>query len=720
MSDMIPILHQVQEPSAEQSFNFLKGLDSRMEEVFGKIDKKYKVTTANLKDFSIMSMAIDNSKTLNNIYKNSLVQTDLLDKIYKGLVKEKPAYIPKEFDIPDIPKKKRKPSKQDSFDFGGEKESFFSVVKETLSELTKPIVEGFEKISPTITMGLLGPFSLITEPIKEAFGPFSFFNKKNFRPISSQVKKKDPAIYWLGDLLSEKLDMAKEKGLFGDLDLGPLGSIIKGALNLAPIAALAGTIVKSVFDGIWAAGQAENWGVSKVEAFMGGFLSGKGEGISGMISNGLLKGVMGASAGFLIGGPMGALAGGLIGMTLGGIFGYLGAENTAKIIHGLVEDFKSNPEKYTGILGALGGAALGGAVFGPVGAIVGGLLGAALGGLIGTILSEKPQSAKELLIMALNNPQVMAFGGAALGAGIGSFAGPVGLIVGALIGAAMSSVLGGIAANKISEQMINDIIEKNPEQLKAIAKKRKEQRPLNENEIALQQTFERALAVAPAPTWQKIFAYGNDDIRDYMMQLATPEQIQANVEQRGIGGELFKNREHMIAYAIDALFKNKPTDHTYKNYEELKRGVIQRLMEVNKNDYYPGFEKTDNGKYIAEGVAQWIYNGPTRKDARGNPLYKFHTGGISSAERLAILRKDEEVLSPTQSKMFNQQTFDKEMSFDLAQLNKTIENSFNGDSIVEKLVELIATIKNKPFNNVLQNSIMQSNDFNSLRLAYQG
>ena len=60
--------------------------------------------------------------------------------------------------------------------------------------------------------------------------------------------------------------------------------------------------------------------------------------------------------------------------------------------------------------------------------------------------------------------------------------------------------------------------------------------------------------------------------------------------------------------------------------------------------------------------------------------------------------------------------FDSEsMKIDLDQLSKAMESSGKGNEIVESLAILIETIKDKPFNNVIQYNNSSSVDFDKLR-----
>jgi hypothetical protein len=60
--------------------------------------------------------------------------------------------------------------------------------------------------------------------------------------------------------------------------------------------------------------------------------------------------------------------------------------------------------------------------------------------------------------------------------------------------------------------------------------------------------------------------------------------------------------------------------------------------------------------------------------------------------------------------------FDSDMAGNLSSLSKAMEESSRGNDIVDKLVELIDTIRNKPFNNIVS-QINTSTDINALRFG---
>lgn len=95
---------------------------------------------------------------------------------------------------------------------------------------------------------------------------------------------------------------------------------------------------------------------------------------------------------------------------------------------------------------------------------------------------------------------------------------------------------------------------------------------------------------------------------------------------------------------------------------------------------------------------------------------KFHNGGFVPGN------KNEEVpsilLGGEYVKSHKEIEFDKSnMAVNLSSIAKSMQNYSRGDDIVEGLREIVETIKNKPFNNVITQIESQKNNFDRLRRA---
>lgn len=324
-----------------------------------------------------------------------------------------------------------------------------------MGELGKSL-KGF---GTSISSSILGDTSFITQPFKQigditkkAFSVFKSDKTKGRVPPRRDVLMRKgvegaSAVY-LGDMIKKHAGDGKGEddggfNLLEKLGLAGVASTLFPALMKAlPFAMIAGGILWGVLDGIWAVGQAENWGVSEVSAAMAGFLAGKGEGWDNALKNAGKGALIGGGIGLAAGGPIGMLVGALLGAAVFGILGYFGPEKVAKFIDDRIM-------KNTGLLTLIGGvvgAGIGLAIGGPVGLLVGGMLGMALGGLGEALASEDPK-AKALELV--KDPKVLATFGAILGGGIGLMVGgPIGAVIGAVLGFAGGAIASALIDEK--------------------------------------------------------------------------------------------------------------------------------------------------------------------------------------------------------------------------------------------------------------------------------
>jgi hypothetical protein len=261
--------------------------------------------------------------------------------------------------------------------------------------------------------------------------------------LKDATDEKKPKKNFLSDIFTK---------LFGGTAVGAMASkIFPALLQALPLAAIAGGIIWGIMDGLKAMGEAENWGVSKLQAFIGGFIAGEGGGgIKNAFKNAGKWALMGAGLGLMVGGPAGAVAGGLIGGAIGGIVGYIGAEKTANFIKDIMEDVG-----FQALAGAGIGAITGFMIGGPVGALAGAFIGLAIGGIKTVLEADDPEAmVKELFKSTL----FVTAGGAILGGAIGfAIGGPVGLVIGALLGGAIAGITSAIAGAEDPKEMAKKI-----------------------------------------------------------------------------------------------------------------------------------------------------------------------------------------------------------------------------------------------------------------------
>jgi len=307
---------------------------------------------------SDFAAALPTGVTRNNQFDSTTILSSINDNILKltdfmtGGSRSSKSNISNSMDEDDIQVSNKK-----------QNELLYKISKNTETSLRK---SGFE----FLYKGLLGPFRLITEPLeklggwdfeksiadglgkgsKKLFG--LFFGNKKVPPKRSQMLKTHPeAVYMVDELTSKS---KKDKGLLDKINslfgLGPgfltgvIPGLVKGISKMGPFIAIGAAIGLMIKDGIKASKLADEWGVSKASAIVGGVLGGTKKGLEGAFSNMGKWALLGAGAGTLIAPGLGTLVGGLIGAAFGGILGWIGGENIAQIVE-KIRNFFKDPEK---------------------------------------------------------------------------------------------------------------------------------------------------------------------------------------------------------------------------------------------------------------------------------------------------------------------------------------------------------------------------------------
>ena len=209
----------------------------------------------------------------------------------------------------------------------------------------------------SISSSILGDVSFITQPFKQIGDitkkTFSLFKgkdkEKRVPPKRDVLLKKGvegSGSVYIVDSMKKIFGAEKDgeeggglkgllSGIFGTGAAGLTGIAAKmfpKLMKILPLAAIAGGIIWGVIDAIKAIGMADEWGVSKIQAAIGGFLGGTESGWKNAFKNAGKWALMGVGIGFLVGGPVGGLVGGLIGAVVGGILGFFGGEAIAKFL----------------------------------------------------------------------------------------------------------------------------------------------------------------------------------------------------------------------------------------------------------------------------------------------------------------------------------------------------------------------------------------------------
>jgi hypothetical protein len=518
-------------------------------------------------------------------------------------------------------------------------------------------------------------------PIVGLFGTGNKFNKaltkRNLLPI-------DPGSVHVGDKIDELIKDKKgpkDDTKAGILDLfsGGYGGMLASMVSKAGLAA---GIIWGVIDGIAAAAKASEWGVSTGAAFIGGFFGGREDAtLVERIGAGAGKGALiGMGIGGMVGGPVGIIGGALIGAALFAIGGALGPERVANMAQGVFDWFKNNPAEAAKILGGVVGVAAGFAVGGPVGAVLGGLLGVALGGIAGKFLTSPNMDMKLLMGDIMKDPVIAGAFGAFAGGAIGLAFGPVGLIVGALIGAALGVISGQIGGDALIQksvtEMISDSVLKS-----ALGKKARGDDLSLEESVALGnfQNYAGKLKGSMAGTVYQSVVGQNLDLESFReldkILKANPEMAAATADNRSrnndqadialaygylekaLGG--FRNRfpQDSRQFTIGAGFPQL-TPGAYNSLPANLKNSIGRerrlspelFLEIaGRSDLLAEFSRLGIHR---DEMTQALNNLFKAKGSTDGGVTRFHTGGIAPHEMNAILRKDEEVLSPFQSRAY--------------------------------------------------------------------
>lgn len=236
-----------------------------------------------------------------------------------------------------------------------------SKIKEFFSNTLDNFKRALDKNSDVIKASILGPFSLLVSPLEEFFGGDAWdimkggfakiFGKKDGkkRPtISDLVKKGEIGALFLANKLEEifgKKDKDKNKKGLLDMLKVPVTGLAGTLMKAGAFAAIIGSLIMAVVDGIKGMKLAEMWGTGKVAGFIGGFLGGTEKGWKGAFKNAGKWALMGVGVGFMTAGPIGAIIGGLLGGAIGGILGFIGGENIAKFFQKIFNWGKSTLNK---------------------------------------------------------------------------------------------------------------------------------------------------------------------------------------------------------------------------------------------------------------------------------------------------------------------------------------------------------------------------------------
>jgi len=236
-----------------------------------------------------------------------------------------------------------------------EKNRFKKTEKTSHERSSKSLNREQNEVVSSFKDTLIGPFAALAKPLKsllgdkEGFGHSGKSKKKSTfmdvgvfdsgvkfsgEPTAENLKAVDPGSAGIMKLLQSEKDEKKKKNPLMDLLSGFKLPGLAGALSnmlgkAGGLGLIAAGLTWGIMDGIAGMTKSDEWGVSKISGFLGGFLGGTGSGWKGAFAGAGKWALIGTGIGMMLG-PVGAIVGGLLGAAIGGIMGFIGGENIAK------------------------------------------------------------------------------------------------------------------------------------------------------------------------------------------------------------------------------------------------------------------------------------------------------------------------------------------------------------------------------------------------------
>lgn len=227
-----------------------------------------------------------------------------------------------------------------------------------LEDTKKSIQTNLENVQSQLSMAIQTPFSLVTEPLQkltgldlggiftsiksDLVGKFKKGKKKPSENDVAETGEQGTGFLYLGEIL-KKIVGDKESDLGGKASsflkglsgmggaglAGIISSVLPKIAKVSGVGLIVSSLIWAVIDGVKGFFMSDDWGVSKISGFLGGFFASTGKGLLNAFKNAGKWAMLGAGIG-LVGGPVGVLAGGLIGGAIGGILGFIGGEKLSK------------------------------------------------------------------------------------------------------------------------------------------------------------------------------------------------------------------------------------------------------------------------------------------------------------------------------------------------------------------------------------------------------
>ena len=510
----------------------------------------------------------------------------------------------------------------------------------------------------------------------------NYLTKKISGTINEQaVKKGGENAAPIGTLLINKtledIFKDKKKGEDKDLDfnlgggLAGMGGALKGILGKAgPIAMLAGGLIWAISDAVAGVMRADEWGVSKISAGIGGFLGGDAKGgMMNAFKNAGKWALIGAGIGGLTAGPAGMLAGGLIGAAFGGIMGFIGAEKLAKLTDKLGGKFKPLFDKVSPIfMGYLD------------------TLGQTFGNLINNLFegfSNFVESGKLEDIFK----------------GTGIFGGILNIMTKPLQTIAQPIIdIAGFILNVISdpEKTLKKVFTDIGNFFSGIVKGAQEfaQDPLAFIKKAVSGMFQAISDFFTGITDSFSFIVGKmSDGKGGINWAKAPEVIGAVL---GGGDDKWKNQsaeyhraQNMVRWLQGRATAGSPMASSLLNKSPSNSDAISLIQGAGLNaSTYQGFSMLMPEDQI-KMLNQFNSTVAGKITMGGELAPKFHTGGKAYKEQIALLRQNEMVLAPNETSAYTRYLVDKEFG----NASSTIDTSIDFSDLIKAVKDLGEELK---------------------------
>ncbi len=676
-----PVLKKARQPTDEQILETLKKIDSRVSDISGVRD--------NVSNFSRKQRSDTGS---------THTQRSTEEVIKKERIKDVKENEKKIDSYNKFFAKRTEASRMKSDSFIGKK---LESLKDSFAN--SQFAKGTKDVMGSALKGIAGPLNLIFEPFTETFGTefLDFLNpfKKKVKPTDSDIRKAEPGFFWFWKKTSKE-DAEKKKGGMLDGLLGGLGGGAAGGVlaKLGPmlmkggaITAIVGSLIWMAIDGIAGAAKSGEWGVSKLSGIVGAVLGGTGSGVKGAFAGAGKWALMGAGIGTLIAPVVGTIIGGLLGAAVGSIMGFFGGKKIAQGFDRLKKWFMDTFD-FKALLMAS-----------PIGSVI---------RFVENLKSIWKDDNKTVLQKV--GSTFKAYGTFLIDFLTSPFRFLKGLFTGKFLTKEARGKFGGFVTGLLSGigGFFKGLFSK------AVAGVSMAGSWINDTLIEPVKNFFSNLFSNPIGTlanvgsmiigfYSGIFSFIGAKINDFLNTNIIGQTIKKYLLDPITG--FFRKIGDFFGYIgsmnILDMGKSILSGTFFTGLDEYERGAnVKRTLE---SDEFKTWESsTARGGQYSRSSDQEKYDMYQRAQ-------KVNDAIITPQGRVIIPSADDTIVA-TKSKV-SQVGFDSEMGSDLSSLSRVMQESFSSNEIVDRLIELIGAVKDKPFNNIFT----QSNNTNLDSLRFE-